>query len=309
LTSQVKMPTTFDHHSVLLPQTIQWLCPTVDGTSQRKFIDCTVGGAGHSKAILENHPLNHLLCIDRDTMAIQVAKERLANFANRVKITQGAFADVLPTIESNSCDGILMDLGVSSPQLDIGDRGFSFQKDGPLDMRMDRERLEPASEWLNTINETELANVLYRYGEEPRSRRIAKAIIEGRPWTRTLPLAECIRHASGYKNSRTHPATRSFQAIRIAVNDEMGQLERALPAALTALKSGGRLAVISFHSLEDRVVKHFFKDCTGHNAPKDAYGNPMIPATGKILTRKGIAGSEDPHPRARSARLRILEKL
>ena len=303
------MPTTFDHHSVLLPQTIQWLCPTVDGTSQRKFIDCTVGGAGHSTAILENHPLNHLLCIDRDTMAIQVAKERLANYANRVKITQGAFADVLQTIESDSCDGVLMDLGVSSPQLDIGDRGFSFQKDGPLDMRMDREGLEPASEWLNTINETELANVLYRYGEEPRSRRIARAIIEGRPWTRTLPLAECIQHASGYKNSRTHPATRSFQAIRIAVNDEMGQLERALPSALTALKSGGRLAVISFHSLEDRVVKHFFKDCTSHNAPKDAYGNPMIPATGKILTRKGIAGSEDPHPRARSARLRILEKL
>ena len=303
------MPTSFDHHSVLLSQTIHWLCPTVDPELRRQFVDCTVGGAGHSTAILNNHPHNHLLCIDRDALAVKVASERLSSYENRVDIQHGAFAAVLETIESNSCDGILMDLGVSSPQLDVGERGFSFQKDGPLDMRMDREGLRPASEWLNTISEADLATVLYRYGDEPRSRRIAKAIVEGRPWHRTLELAECIRTASGYRNSRTHPATRSFQAIRIAVNDEMGQLEHALPAALTALRSGGRLAVISFHSLEDRIVKHFFKDCTSHNAPKDAYGNPMIPATGKILTRKGIAGTEDPHPRARSARLRVLEKL
>ena len=276
---------------------------------RRQFVDCTVGGAGHSTAILENHPLNQLICIDRDSLAVQTATDRLSSFGNRVHIQHGAFADILETIEPDSCHGILMDLGVSSPQLDIAERGFSFQKDGPLDMRMDREGLQPASEWLNTISETDLANVLYRYGDEPRSRRIAKAIVEGRPWNRTLELATCIETASGYKNSRTHPATRSFQAIRIAVNDEMGQLERALPAALSALQSGGRLAVISFHSLEDRIVKHFFKDCTSHNAPKDAYGNPMIPPTGRILIRKGIAGSEDPHPRARSARLRILEKL
>ena len=303
------MSTTFNHHSVLLPQTIQWLCPTTDSTEERYFIDCTVGGAGHSTAILNNHPLNQVFCIDRDAVAIQVAQERLSDYGDRVKITHGAFAEVLQAVKPSRYEGILMDLGVSSPQLDTGERGFSFQKDGPLDMRMDAEGLEPASEWLNNISETELANILYRYGEEPRSRRIAKAIVEGRPWTRTLQLAECIQTASGYKNSRTHPATRSFQAIRIAINDEMGQLERALPAALTALKSGGRLAVISFHSLEDRIVKHFFKKCTSHNAPKDAYGNPMIPATGKILTRKGIAGTEDPHPRARSARLRVLEKL
>ena len=303
------MPLPFEHHSVLLEQTIQWLCPEVAPNQQRLFVDCTLGGAGHSTAILEHHSLNHLLGIDRDSTAIAVAQERLSSYSNRVTIRRGAFADVLETLEPESCDGILMDLGVSSPQLDVAERGFSFQKDGPLDMRMDREGLEPASKWLDSINETELANVLYRYGDEPRSRRIARAIIQGRPWTRTLPLAECIQNASGYRKSRTHPATRSFQAIRIAVNDEMGQLERALPAALKALKSGGRLAVISFHSLEDRVVKHFYKDCTSHNAPKDAYGNPIIPPIGKILTRKGIAGSEDPHPRARSARLRILEKL
>lgn len=303
------MSTSFHHHSVLLQQTIHWLCPDLESSHKRLFVDCTLGGAGHSTAILRQHPLNHLIGIDRDAMAIEVATERLQSFEDRVEIRHGAFADVLETLPPNSCDGILMDLGVSSPQLDMGERGFSFQKDGPLDMRMDRDSLQPASEWLDSVDEVALANILYRYGEEPRSRRIAKAIISGRPWTRTLPLAECIQQASGYKNSRTHPATRSFQAIRIAVNDEMGQLERALPAALSALKANGRLAVITFHSLEDRVVKHYFKDCTSHNAPKDAYGNPTIPPTGKILTRKGIAGSEDPHPRARSARLRVLEKL
>ena len=150
--------------------------------------------------------------------------------------------------------------------------------------------------------------MLYRYGDEKRSRRIARAVIAGRPWTSTLALADCIKQASGYRNSRTHPATRSFQAIRIAVNDEMGQPEQALPRALNSLKVGGRLAVITFHSLEDRVVKHFFKSCTGMNSPKDAYGNPLTPPTGKILTRKGIPGTLDPHPRARSARLRVLEK-
>ena len=303
------MNTVFNHHPVLLPQTIQWLCPPVDANIARQFVDCTLGGAGHSNAILENHPLNQILGIDRDVVAIQAATERLNPFIERVQITQGAFADVLSELETGSIDGILMDLGVSSPQLDVGERGFSFQKDGPLDMRMDREHLISAAEWLNQIDETDLANVLYRYGDEPRSRRIARAIIQGRPWTRTLELAECIQKSSGYRNSRTHPATRSFQAIRIAVNDEMGQLERALPLAVQALKSGGRLAVISFHSLEDRVVKHFYKKCTSANAPKDGYGNPMIPPTGKILTRKGIPGSEDPHPRARSARLRVLEKI
>ncbi len=305
------MSISFEHHSVLLPQTIQLLCPTPpeSPTEVLRFVDCTLGGAGHSTAILEQHTQNHIVGIDRDALAIEVATERLAAFGNRVQIRKGAFADVLETLEPDLYDGVLMDLGVSSPQLDVGERGFSFQKDGPLDMRMDREGLIPASEWLDQVDETTLANVLYRYGEEPRSRRIAKAIIEGRPWQRTLPLAECIKNASGYRNSRTHPATRSFQAIRIAVNDEMGQLEKALPLALRTLKQGGRLAVISFHSLEDRVVKHFFKECTGVNAPKDAYGNPMAPVTGKIITRKGIAGTEDPHPRARSARLRVLEKI
>lgn len=297
----------FEHHSVLLSQTIDWLCPDTQ-SSTRHFVDCTLGGSGHTTAILERSTHNHVLGIDQDPLAIAVAQERLKQFGERIQIQHGTFADVLSTVPMNSQDGVLMDLGVSSPQLDHAERGFSFQKDGPVDMRMNSTASLTAEEWLNQIDETELANVIYRYGDEKRSRRIARAIINGRPWTSTLALAECVRNASGYRNSRTHPATRTFQAIRIAVNDEMGQLERALPLALNALKSGGRLAIITFHSLEDRIVKHFFKDCAGVNTARDAYGDPIIPPTGKILTRKGISGTLDPHPRARSARLRILEK-
>lgn len=297
----------FEHHSVLLSQTIDWLCPDTQSNT-RHFVDCTLGGSGHTTAILERSAHNHVLGIDQDPLAIAVAQERLKQFGERIQIQHGTFADVLSTIPMNSQDGVLMDLGVSSPQLDHAERGFSFQKDGPVDMRMNSTASLTAEEWLNQIDETELANVIYRYGDEKRSRRIARAIINGRPWTSTLALAECVRNASGYRNSRTHPATRTFQAIRIAVNDEMGQLERALPLALNALKSGGRLAIITFHSLEDRIVKHFFKDCAGVNTARDAYGDPIIPPTGKILTRKGISGTLDPHPRARSARLRILEK-
>ena len=302
------MNTPFDHHSVLLDQTIQWLCPTIIEDRSFHYVDCTLGGAGHATQILKANVNNQLIGIDRDPLAIQVAKERLQIFEDRFELHHGPFSEILSKLEPNSQDGILMDLGVSSPQLDFGDRGFSFQQDGPLDMRMDTSSGITAAEWLNQVNEIELANVLYRYGDEPRSRRIARAIMKGRPWTSTLALAECIQSSSGYRNSRTHPATRSFQAIRIVINDELTQLEQAMPKALDSLRIGGRLAIISFHSLEDRMVKHFFKDCTRVNAPKDEYGNPIIPPTGKILTRKGIPGTEDPHPRARSARLRVLEK-
>lgn len=297
----------FEHHSVLLSQTIDWLCPEGQSGPQY-FVDCTLGGSGHTTAILQRSTDNHVLGIDQDPLAIDTAKERLHQFGERIQIQHGTFADVLSTLTPESQDGVLMDLGVSSPQLDHAERGFSFQKEGPVDMRMNSNAPLTAAEWLDQIDETDLANVIYRYGDEKRSRRIARAIVASRPWTSTLALAECVRLASGYRNSRTHPATRTFQAIRIAVNDEMGQLERALPLALTALKSGGRLAIITFHSLEDRVVKHFFKQCAGVNSPRDAYGDPIVPPTGKILTRKGISGSLDPHPRARSARLRILEK-
>jgi len=153
--------------------------------------------------------------------------------------------------------------------------------------------------------------IIYKYGEEPRSRRIGRAIIKGRPWTRTTDLADCIRIASNYRNSKTNPATRTFQAIRIAINDELGQLESGLKAAQQKLKVQARLAIISFHSLEDRLVKHYFLECAGKSTPKNEFGDPIIPPTGKIIFKKGITGKEkDPsNPRARSARLRVLEKL
>ena len=204
-----------------------------------------------------------------------------------------------------------MDLGVSSPQIDQAKRGFSFQKDGPVDMRMNPNQELTAADWLKQQTEKSLADQLFHYGEEPRSRQIARAIIKGNPWDSTLKLAECIRASSGYKNSRSDPAARSFQAIRIAVNEELEELKKGISAAINRLKSGGRLAVISFHSIEDRYVKRTFRAAAGIGTPKDAYGHPLVPAIGRLVKPKGLSGKEhDPeNPRARSARLRILEKL
>ena len=296
----------FQHTSVLLPETVEALTSSLSGL----YLDCTLGGGGHSEGILQASEQNSVIGVDRDPFALQAATNRLRHFGERFQSRQGAFADVLETFPDQYFDGILMDLGVSSPQLDQAERGFSFSQDGPLDMRMNPTQGIPASDWLDQIEETELANIIYRYGEEPRSRRIARAIIKERPWQRTVDLAECIRRASGYKNSKTHPATRTFQAIRIAINDELIQLEEGMAIAVNKLKSNGRLAIISFHSLEDRLVKHFFVQCTGRKGPKDAFGNSLSPSVGTILYRKGISGKEqDPsNPRARSARLRVLQK-
>ena len=300
------MPDSFHHTSVLLSQTVGALTSSNHGL----FLDCTLGGGGHTEGILQASEQNTVIGIDKDPSALRAATERLLAFGERFRSQHGAFADVLPTYPDAHFDGILMDLGVSSPQLDHAERGFSFSQDGPLDMRMDPTQGIPASEWLNQIEENELANIIYRYGEEPRSRRIARAIINGRPWHKTLGLAECVRRASGYKNSKTHPATRTFQAIRIAINEELTQLEEGMVVAVDKLKPQGRLAIISFHSLEDRLVKHFFLQCTGKKGPKDAFGHPITPSIGDILFRKGISGREqDPsNPRARSARLRVLQK-
>lgn len=297
----------FHHQSVLLESSIQYLCS--DGSG--RFLDCTLGGGGHSEAILQAHPENQVIGIDRDPQALQAATERLKSFGSRFEAIHGSFAEVLPTFEDNSFQGILMDLGVSSPQLDQAIRGFSFQKDGPLDMRMNPDQGIPASEWLDQVSETELANIIYQYGDEPRSRRIAKAIIVQRPFSRTLELAEAVRVASRYHNSRTHPATRTFQAIRIALNDELGQLRNALPIAFDKLQVNGHLGVISFHSLEDRIVKYFFQEYAAEKCEKDQFGNPLSPVRGKRIVRKGISGKKTDvnNPRARSARLRILKKL
>jgi 16S rRNA (cytosine1402-N4)-methyltransferase len=296
---------TFNHLPVLLSETIEVLSPFDGG----QYLDCTLGGGGHSKAILDASPKAQLTAIDRDSEAIQAATERLHSYAERITIIKSCYASFLEQTQM-TFQGILMDVGVSSHQLDTASRGFSFQKDGPLDMRMNPESGLSASEWLDRIEEKELADVLFQFGEEPRSRRIAKAIIAGRPWHNTKSLAECIAKASGYKNSRTHPATRSFQAIRIAVNDELGQLERGLRAALDQLAPNGILAVITFHSLEDRLAKRILRSAAGYNTPKDIYGHPINKPYGKLVNRKGLSGAKhDPtNPRARSARLRAFQR-
>ena len=277
---------------------------------QGTYLDGTLGGGGHSEALLEATN-GQVVGIDRDPAAIHAAQQRLEGYGTRFHAVRGRFGD-MATIAQRWAPfhGIVLDLGVSSPQLDQAERGFSFQHDGPLDMRMDPSQQQSAQSWLNEVEESELTRVLREYGEEPRGRRIAKAIIAGRPWHRTLPLAQCIAKASGYHNSRTHPATRSFQAIRIAVNEELEQLDHALAQAFELLIPGGRLGIITFHSLEDRRVKHRFRQA-GRETPKDIYGNPITPPRARLVKPKGIAGKvADPdNPRARSARLRVLERI
>jgi len=300
------MTAQFDHIPVLLDATIAQL----DVRAGRRFLDGTLGGGGHSNAILQAG--GELVGLDRDPNALAAATARLSGTSGFLGAFRGPFAD-MERLAGHLApfDGILLDLGVSSPQLDTPDRGFSFRHQGPVDMRMDPDQPLSAAALLDEISEPDLVRILREYGEEPRARRIARAILAGRPWESTTALADCVAQSSGYRNSRTHPATRTFQAIRIAVNDEMGQLERGLEAALRLLKVGGRLAVISFHSLEDRLVKRRFASAAGKKSPRDAYGNPMPPPHGRLVINRGIAGRDaDPdNPRARSARLRVLERL
>jgi len=300
-------PAAFHHVPVLLQATVDLLQVRPGGT----YADGTLGGGGHAEAVLEaSGPNGVLVGVDRDPFALEAASKRLARFGDRFIPKRGCFAD-LPEITQQQApfDGILLDIGVSSPQLDTPARGFSIQHDGPVDMRMDTDQEISAAELLDQIDATELVDILRRYGEEPRARQIARAILAGRPWHSTSALADCVAKASGYRNSRVHPATRTFQALRIAVNKEIEQLERALEQVPSLIQPGGRLAVITFHSLEDRLVKHRFRDLAGKNTPKDHFGNPVTPPFARLVTRKGISGKQaDPNnPRARSARLRVIE--
>ena len=303
------MTSDFSHRPVLLEATLDVLQPRAGG----QYLDGTLGGGGHSEAILEAAGANGFVVgIDRDPTALAAAAARLERFGDRFRAIRGTFAD-METIagEWAPFDGILLDLGVSSPQLDHPERGFSFRAEGPVDMRMDPSQELDASGLLDKLDERGLVDILRRFGEEPRARRIARAILEGRPWTSTLALAQCVADSSGYRNSRTHPATRTFQAIRMAVNDELGQLERALDIASSLLAPGGRLGVITFHSLEDRMVKRKFRALSGEGGPKDPYGNPLVAPRFRLPHRKGISGKDADagHPRSRSARLRILEHI
>ena len=300
------------HLPVMYRQVLDGL--RIDGSGT--YLDGTFGRGGHARGVLAKlGPEGRLLVMDKDPEAIAVA-ERLAGDDARVALRRGSFADLAGwTLAADGLDGILLDLGVSSPQLDVAERGFSFGKDGPLDMRMDPDHGPSAAEWLATADDREIADVLWTYGEERQSRRIAHAIVERRneaPLARTAQLAELIASVLPRGDSKIHPATRSFQAIRIFINRELVDLEAGLDAALDRLNPGGRLAVISFHSLEDRIVKQFM--ARHAKAPPANRRMPVEIAFTPTLRAIGAAQKADStelvaNPRARSAVLRVAEKL
>jgi 16S rRNA (cytosine1402-N4)-methyltransferase len=282
--------------------------------------DGTVGGGGHAAALLRaSAPTGRLVGCDRDGMAVAAATARLSEFAGRFEIRQGNFADLADWLGPESCDGVLLDLGVSSPQLDLPERGFSFQEDGPLDMRFDQRQELTAAKLINEADAEELAGIFWRYGNEEQSRRMGRAIVrerEKRPLEGTGQLAALIEKVSPRAGRRTHPATKVFQAVRMAVNDEIGSLQRGLEAAVRILKPDGRLAVISFHSVEDRVVKEFGRRLSRDYEPAAGVDAPELrrprPPQLKWVRRKAIVPGGDEtreNPRSRSAQCRVFEKL
>ena len=307
----------FTHKSVLLDECIEALNIRPDGI----YVDGTLGRAGHSREIVQKLTGGRLICIDRDMAAIDAAKERLAPWMERVTLVHGNFADlgeVLQEMNVTGVDGMLFDLGVSSPQLDDASRGFSYMQDAPLDMRMDKSAALTAYEVVNSWSYEELRRILFEYGEERYAPAIAKAIVrarETRPVETTLELVDLIKSAMppAALREKQHPAKRSFQAIRIAVNGELDALPPMLKSATEALNPGGRLAVITFHSLEDRIVKRAMQDMArGCTCPPEfpvciCGKKPKL----KLLTRKPIVSGEaelEENPRARSAKLRVAEK-
>ena len=310
--------TEFHHVSVLLDECIDGLAIKPGGT----YVDGTLGGAGHSSEIVKRLTTGHHIGIDRDPVALKAAGQRLAPYADRVTLVHSNFCEirqVLADLEIPGVDGILLDLGVSSPQLDDGSRGFSYMADAPLDMRMNGEDTLTAYDIVNTWSQEELKRILYDYGEERYAPRIAAAICsrrETKPIETTLELVDVIRSAmpAAALREKQHPAKRSFQAIRIAVNDELGSVEKVMADAIPCLNSGGRLAVITFHSLEDRIVKNAMaaasRGCTcPPSFPVCVCGKkPQV----KLITRKPIVSTDEElerNPRARSAKLRICEKI
>ena len=310
--------TEFHHVSVLLDECLEGLNIKPDGI----YVDGTLGGAGHSSEIVRRLTTGRHIGIDRDPVALKAAGERLAPYADKVTLVHSNFCEIKQVLEDlgiDGVDGILLDLGVSSPQLDDGSRGFSYMVDAPLDMRMNSEDVLSAYDVVNTWSQEELKRILYDYGEERYAPQIAGAICrrrEQKPIETTLELVDVIRSAmpAAALREKQHPAKRSFQAIRIAVNDELGSVEKVMRDAIPCLNKGGRLAVITFHSLEDRIVKNAManaaKGCTcPPNFPVCVCGKkPQV----KIITRKPVVSGEEElerNPRARSAKLRVCEKL
>ncbi len=308
----------FSHRSVLLDECIEALAIKPEGT----YIDGTAGGGGHSFEIAKNLTSGRLVAIDQDEAAITAAGKRLSVYGGRVQLVRSNFceiADVCDRLELEGIDGLLLDLGVSSYQLDTAERGFSYQADAPLDMRMDKRRTLSAYDVVNSYDEAEIKRILFEYGEERYSASIAAAIVRERqkkPIETTLALSDLIRSAipAHAREGGHHPAKRSFQAIRIEVNGELDVIAPAIRAAVARLNKGGRIAIITFHSLEDRIVKQTFNSLAGGcTCPKDfpicVCGNKP---TVKIITRKPILPSKqelEENPRSRSAKLRVAEKL
>ncbi|AFZ19562.1 16S rRNA (cytosine(1402)-N(4))-methyltransferase RsmH [Allocoleopsis franciscana] len=284
--------TAFSHVSVLSRELVEGLNIRPGG----HYLDATVGGGGHSQLILEAAPEVQLTAIDRDAVALAAAQVKLAAYGNRIHFWQGNFAEYEPY--SRQFDGIIADLGVSSAQFDTPERGFSFRHTADLDMRMDQRQSLTAADVINQWDAPQLADAFYKYGEERLSRQIARRIVEKRPFQTTTELADAIAYSvpPKYRHGRIHPATRVFQALRIVVNQELASLETFLSRAPHWLKPEGRIGIISFHSLEDRIVKHTLRD------------SPLL----RILTKKPITAQEKEladNPRSRSAKLRLAERL
>ena len=300
----------FTHVPVMLEEAVEALQVRADGT----YLDGTLGRGGHARQVLARlGEGGRLLLMDRDPVAIEVA-QRMFAADPRVRIRQASFAGMAQWQEvKGGSDGVLLDLGVSSPQLDDATRGFSFQAEGPLDMRMDPGSGSSAAEWLAAASESEIADVLWRFGEERLSRRIARAIVERRMQRvlqTTTQLAELVARTIGFRERHKHPATRTFQALRIHLNNELGELEAGLAAATENLKPGGRLVVISFHSLEDRLVKRFMRG--QDSQPRSQRNRPPAeakPAPLEVIGKRFASDAElDANPRSRSAVMRVAEK-
>ncbi|MCL1915599.1 MAG: 16S rRNA (cytosine(1402)-N(4))-methyltransferase RsmH [Desulfovibrionaceae bacterium] len=304
------MPQTPAHVPVMLSEVLEALRPRPGG----RYLDATLGLGGHAAHILRSAgPGAQLLGLDRDLEALALAGDKLKEFASAVQIRHCAFADFATALDGlgwEKVDGVILDAGVSSLQLDSPERGFSFLRDGPLDMRLDQQKGRSAADLINSLGETDLSAILEKYGEEPIARRIARAVTRARaarPLTRTLELSRLVEEAYPPRRratARNHPATKTFQALRLAVNDEIGQLGLFLERIIPRLNPGGRLAVISFHSLEDRLVKHFFRN----QAAPVPHGQAAL----RLVTQKALSPSPEEcsaNPRARSGKLRVAERL
>ena len=296
------------HKPVMVDEVVSAIQPRSGG----RYIDCTTGEGGHAEAILGHcDPPARLLGLDLDREALAVAEDRLARFSETTTLIETSYVNIVEVAAKQGfvpCDGVLFDLGVSSLQLENASRGFAFLKEAALDMRFGPSIGRSAREIVNETDETDLANLIYRLGEERRSRRIARAIVRARPVETTVELAEVVVRAIGWPSRarrRTHPATRTFQALRIAVNDELGNVEAGIRGAIGVLRQGGRLVVISYHSLEDRLVKNLLRE---ESKPVDENHSPALRLITKRVIKPDTAEIEV-NRRSRSARMRVAERL